>query len=168
MTECAAPAPPPRGLGAWFDWTIERGLAIVFISFTVLSFAQVIARYAFGRPITWTEEISRYLFVWVVFVGAGVAERSRAHVTLDFLVSRLSPRVRHWLDVLNAVLCVGMVLLLFVWYGWSLTVVSMRQESPFGGPPVGVAAMAIPIGGLLMVLNIVRAALQARSAEVRP
>ena len=156
---------PRRRLGWWFDWAVERGLALVFITFTVLSFGQVIARYAFGHPITWTEEVCRYLFVWVVFVGAGVAERSRAHITLDFLTSRLSPSVRRRLDVVNGILCVGMVLLLFVWYGWSLTVVSMRQQSPFGGPPVGFAALAIPIGGLLMILNIIRTRLEERPPE---
>ncbi len=156
-----------RGLGRWFDWVVERILAVVFIGFTVLSFAQVVARYVFGYPITWTEEISRYLFVWVVFVGAGVAERYRAHVTLDFLVSRFSPRLNHWLTLLNGFLCIAMVLILFVWYGWSLTLVSMRQHSPFGGPPVGFATMAIPVGGLLMVVNTLRVALEGRRQEAR-
>lgn len=154
-------------VGRLFDWWIERGLAVVFIGFTLLSFAQVIARYAFGRPITWTEEFSRYLFVWVVFVGAGVAERDRSHITLDFLISRFSPRVNYWLGIVNGVLCVAMVLILFVWYGWTLTLVSMRQQSPFGGPPVGFATLAIPVGGLLMVVNTLRGALRARSQEAR-
>jgi TRAP-type C4-dicarboxylate transport system permease small subunit len=158
------PVAEPR-LGQWFDWCIERGLAMVFIAFTLLSFLQVIARYAFGHPITWTEELSRYMFVWVVFVGAGVAERDRAHITLDFIVSRLSPGVNYWLGLANGVLCIAMVLILFVWYGWSLTLVSMRQQSPFGGPPVGFATLAIPVGGLLMVINTLRAAFEVRSRE---
>jgi len=157
-----------RSLGRWFDWLVERILAVVFVVFTLLAFAQVVARYVFGYPITWTEEISRYLFVWVVFVGAGVAERYRAHVTLDFLVSRFPPRLNYWLGLANGLLCVAMVLVLFVWYGWSLTLVSMRQHSPFGGPPVGFATMAIPVGGLLMVVNTLRASLEERQQEAKP
>jgi TRAP-type C4-dicarboxylate transport system permease small subunit len=157
-----------KRLGRWFDWCIERALAVVFIGFTLLSFAQVIARYAFGHPITWTEELSRYLFVWVVFVGAGVAERDQAHITLDFLISRFPPRLNYWLGLVNGFLCIAMVLILFVWYGWSLTLVSMRQQSPFGGPPVGFATLAIPVGGLLMVVNTLRAALRARPQEAKP
>jgi len=168
MIADAASTPVQRGPGRWFDWLIERILAIVFIGFTALSFVQVVARYVFGQPITWTEEICRYLFVWVVFVGAGMAERSRSHVTLEFLVSRFPPRVKYWLSVTNGILCVAMVVVLFIWYGWSLTLVSMRQHSPFGGPPVGFGVMAIPIGGLLMVLNIIRVALEGPTREVRP
>ncbi len=167
MASAVAPERPWAALGRWFDWCVERALGIVFIGFTVLSFVQVIARYAFGHPITWTEEICRYLFVWVVFVGSGMAERHREHVTLDFLVSRLSPRVNYWLSLVNGVLCIAMVLVLFVWYGWTLTNVSMRQQSPFGGPPVGFATLAIPVGGLLMVVNTLRAALQPRP-EAKP
>jgi TRAP-type C4-dicarboxylate transport system permease small subunit len=155
-------------LGRAFDWWIERGLAVVFIGFTLLSFLQVVARYVFGHPITWTEELSRYLFVWVVFVGAGVAERDRAHITLDFLTSRFPPRLNYWLGLANGVLCIAMVVTLFVWHGWSLTRVSMRQQSPFGGPPVGFATLAIPVGGLLMIVNILRAALRPRSEQARP
>ena len=165
MNDDPAPKTARAGVGAWFDWSVEHALGVVFITFTVLSFGQVVARYVFGHPITWTEEICRYLFVWVVFVGAGVAERSRGHITLDFLTTRLPPNVRRRLDMVNGILCVGMVLLLFVWYGWSLTVVSMRQQSPFGGPPVGFAALAIPVGGLLMILNIIRARLEERPPE---
>jgi TRAP-type C4-dicarboxylate transport system permease small subunit len=94
-----------------------------------------------------------------------MAERHRAHVTLDFLVTRFSPRVRRALTVINAVLTVSMVLVFFVWYGWSLTQVAMRQVSPFGGPPVGFGTLAIPVGGLLMVLNILRASLRRPAAE---
>jgi len=104
---------PRRRLGWWFDWAVERGLALVFITFTVLSFGQVIARYAFGHPITWTEEVCRYLFVWVVFVGAGVAERSRAHIHAGLPDLPALASVRRRLDVVNGILCVGMVLLLF-------------------------------------------------------
>jgi TRAP-type C4-dicarboxylate transport system permease small subunit len=112
MTDEASPRSIPAGVGAWFDWAVEHALGVVFITFTLLSFGQVVARYVFGHPITWTEEICRYLFVWVVFVGAGVAERSRAHITLDYVTSRLPRRAMRWLDIANAVLCVGMVLLL--------------------------------------------------------
>jgi TRAP-type C4-dicarboxylate transport system permease small subunit len=51
-----------------------------------------------------------------------------------------------------------MLLLIFVWQGWILTTVSMRQDSPATGLPVGYATLAIPVGGLLTAINLVRAA----------
>jgi len=64
------------------------------------------------------------------------------------------------------VLSLAMLLLVFVWYGWALTQVSMRQESPATGVPVGYATLAIPVGGLLTALNTVRAVREHRSSEI--
>ncbi|MFB3819453.1 MAG: TRAP transporter small permease [Candidatus Methylomirabilales bacterium] len=148
----------PRGPGWWFDRAVEAGIGLAFIAFVLLSFAQVILRYGFGRPLTWSEEVARYLFVWVVFLGAGVAARYRAHIALDFLVSRFSPGARAWVLRAMTLLSLAMLLLVFVWHGWALTLVSLRQESPATGIPVGYATAAIPVGGLLIALNILRAA----------
>ena len=153
-----------RGPGWWLDRVVEWGVIVAFLGFVALSFTQVVLRYGFGRPLTWSEEISRYLFVWVVFVGAAVAARRNGHIALDFLVNRLPAAPRRGLAVIMAVLCFGMLLLVFVWQGWNLTIVSMRQESPATGLPVGYATLAIPVGGLLTAINLVRAAFE-RSAK---
>jgi len=147
-----------RSLGWWFDRSIEGAVVCAFITFVVLSFVQVVLRYGFGRPLTWAEEVSRYLFVWVVFVGAGIAARYKAHIALDFLVSRFTPRVQRRVAMLVGALSFVMLLLVFVWYGWFLTQVSMRQESPATGIPVGWATLAIPVGGIVTVINLLRVA----------
>jgi TRAP-type C4-dicarboxylate transport system permease small subunit len=145
-----------RSLGWWLDRTAEGAVVAAFVTFVVLSFVQVVLRYGFGRPLTWTEEVSRYLFVWVVFVGTAVAARHNAHIALDFLVGRFPPPLRRGILVLMGMVSLAMLVLLFIWYGWVLTAVSMRQESPATGIPVGWATLAIPVGGLLTVVNIVR------------
>lgn len=164
----AGPHPQRGTVGWWCDRIIEGGVIGAFLFFVALTFGQVVLRYGFGRPLTWAEEVSRYLFVWVVFVGAGVAARYRGHIALDFLVNRFPPRPRHVVAMIMGVLSLAMLLLVFVWYGWTLTLVSMRQESPATGVPVGYATLAIPVGGLLTALNTVRAVREHRSAEVGP
>ena len=155
-----------------FDNLLARGEAAVLIGLvsvmTLIVFLQVVYRYALKQPLYWSEEVARYLFVWVVFVGAGVAARYRGHIALDFLVNRFPPRPRHVVAMIMGVLSLAMLLLVFVWYGWTLTLVSMRQESPATGVPVGYATLAIPVGGLLTALNAVRAVREHRSAEVGP
>jgi TRAP-type C4-dicarboxylate transport system permease small subunit len=153
-------------VGWWFDRIIEGVVISAFLVFVALTFGQVVLRYGFGRPLTWSEEVSRYLFVWVVFVGSGVAARYQGHIALDFLVNRFPPRPRHGVAMVMGVLSLAMLLLVFVWYGWALTQVSMRQESPATGVPVGYATLAIPVGGLLTALNTVRAVREHRSSEI--
>ena len=57
----------------------------------VLVFGNVVLRYVFNSSITLSEEISRWLFVWITFMGAVVALREHAHLGTDALVSRLPP-----------------------------------------------------------------------------
>jgi TRAP-type C4-dicarboxylate transport system permease small subunit len=63
------------------------GLALAIM--VVLVFGNVVLRYAFNSGITVSEEVSRWLFVWLTFMGAVVALRERAHLGSDMLVSRL-------------------------------------------------------------------------------
>lgn len=152
-----------RGPGWWLDRIVEGAVIGAFLGFVALSFIQVVLRYGLGRPLTWSEEVSRYLFVWVVFVAAAVAARHKGHIMLDFLVSRLPRGLRTGLAMTMGTLSLVMILLVFVWHGWNLTTVSMRQESPATGLPVGCATLAIPVGGLLTAVNLVRAARQRPS-----
>jgi TRAP-type C4-dicarboxylate transport system permease small subunit len=66
-------------------------MAVALFVMVVLVFGNVVLRYAFNSSITISEELSRWLFVWVTFLGAVVAVRERAHLGTDALVARLSP-----------------------------------------------------------------------------
>lgn len=67
------------------DWLIAGFLAIM----VVLVFGNVVLRYGFNSGITVSEEVSRWLFIWLTFLGAVVAIKERAHLGSDMLVSRL-------------------------------------------------------------------------------
>ena len=80
------------------------GLALM----VVLVFTNVVMRYAFNSGITMSEELSRWLFVWVTFLGAIVAMHEGAHLGTDMLVSRLSVRGK------KLCLLLGHLLMLFI------------------------------------------------------
>ncbi|CAN5776176.1 TRAP transporter small permease [soil metagenome] len=66
-------------------------MAAALFVMVLLVFGNVVLRYAFNSSITISEELSRWLFVWVTFLGAVVAVREHAHLGTDALVARLSP-----------------------------------------------------------------------------
>jgi TRAP-type C4-dicarboxylate transport system permease small subunit len=76
----------------------------------VLVFGNVVLRYGFNSSITQSEEISRWLFVWVTFMGAVVALREHAHLGTDVLVSRLPPMGK------KVCLVLGHLVMLYVCY----------------------------------------------------
>jgi TRAP-type C4-dicarboxylate transport system permease small subunit len=70
---------------------VEAVLVLLMVSMVLMVFGNVVLRYGFNSGITFSEELSRWAFVWMVFLGAIVALRDRGHLGTDVLVSRLGP-----------------------------------------------------------------------------
>ena len=68
--------------------------SLLMMAITVILILQVCTRYFLGDPLSWTEEVSRHLFVWLVFFGASGAIRDRSHIAVDVVSEHLSLRMR--------------------------------------------------------------------------
>lgn len=69
----------------------EGLIALMLAVMVVLVFGNVVLRYGFNSGITVSEELSRWLFIWITFLGAIVALRERAHLGVDMVVAKLPP-----------------------------------------------------------------------------
>jgi TRAP-type C4-dicarboxylate transport system permease small subunit len=83
-------------------------MVVCLAAMVVMVFGNVVLRYGFNSGITVSEELSRWAFLWVVFMGATVAVHEKTHMGVDILVSVLPPLLQ------KAVLLVGYLLMLFV------------------------------------------------------
>ncbi|WP_120994419.1 TRAP transporter small permease [Stutzerimonas urumqiensis] len=95
-------------------------------------FGNVVLRYAFNSGISVSEELSRWCFVWMVFLGALIALREHAHLGLDTLVRRLPPSGR------RLCLVIGHLLMLFVCWlitkgSWAQAVINLNVTAPASG-----------------------------------
>lgn len=116
---------------------LEVLIAACLALMAVLVFGNVVLRYAFDSGITVSEEASRWLFVWMTFLGAIVAIKEHAHLGTDMLVSRLSVRGK------KACLVIGHLLMLYTC--WLLFEGSLAQarinwevEAPVTGASVAI------------------------------
>ncbi len=87
-------------------------IAAMLAVMVVLVFGNVVMRYAFNSGFTISEELSRWLFVWLTFLGAVVALRSNSHLGTDMLVGRLGPAGKR--------ICIGIALALMLYCLWLL------------------------------------------------
>jgi TRAP-type C4-dicarboxylate transport system permease small subunit len=107
----------------------------------ILVFGNVVLRYGFNTGITVSEELSRWLFVYVTFLGAIVAMREHAHLGVDSLVRRLPPIGK------KACLVVSQLLMLFATWlflqgSWVQTNINLKNSAPVSGLPVGIVYAA--------------------------
>ncbi len=143
-------------------------LTAVFLAImVVLVFGNVVLRYAFNSGITVSEELSRWLFVWLTFLGAIVAVRKQGHLGTDVLVSRLRPVGKR--------LCLVITHLLMLWITWLLLKGSWQQvvinadvRAPVTNLPMAIVYAAGVVfaasTGLLFVLDLIQLLREQRHA----
>jgi TRAP-type transport system small permease protein len=98
----------------------------------VLVFGNVVLRYAFNSGITVSEELSRWLFVWLTFIGAVVALRDHAHLGMDSVVSRLPAWGQKAAFILSNLLMLFCVYL-FLTGSWDQTIINLDNKAPATG-----------------------------------
>ena len=114
----------------------------------------VFTRYALGEQTKWTEELARFLLVWVSLLGGALAFRTKAHLGVDYFVNKLHPDARRWTAVvahLVVLFFAGAVLLL----GGASVVreaLVLEQTTPALGWKMGYVYLALPISGFFVVL----------------
>ena len=107
-------------------------IAICLALMVVMVFGNVVLRYAFNSGITVSEELSRWLFVWLTFVGAVVALRNHAHLGMDSVVTRLPPTGKKVAFILSNLLMLVCVVIFFKG-SWDQTLINLETYAPATG-----------------------------------
>jgi len=98
----------------------------------VLVFGNVVLRYGFNSGITVSEELSRWLFVWLTFIGAIVAMRQHAHLGMDSVVTRL-PKLGKRICLIASQLLMLLCVYLFFVGAWDQTLINIDNKAPATG-----------------------------------
>lgn len=137
------------------QWLEKAIIGVAFVVMVAVTFAQVLARFVFRNPISWSEEVARYLFVWITLMGAAHAVAYAKHFSVDFLISRLPPHVQAATGKI-ALFTVLLFAALMVGYGGYVTQFTKFQVSPALLLPMTYPYLCIPVSGLFMIIHILR------------
>lgn len=137
-------------------------IVLCMFAMVVLVFGNVVLRYAFNSGISVSEELSRWFFVWMIFLGSLVALKERAHMGLDSLVRRLPPTGK------RICLVIGHLLMLYICWlvfsgSWQQALINWDVVAPASGLSMalfyaaglvfGASAAAILLYELYLVLS---------------
>jgi len=131
---------------------MDRCVMLLMALLAVVLFIAVIMRYFFNLPLAWSEEVSRYAFVWLSFLGAEMCFRANAHVGVDLLVQTFPASLQNAVRRFGQVLA-GLFLLGLLVSGISVTLATSDQLSPALGIPMCLVYGAVPVGTALMLLD---------------
>lgn len=111
----------PKPGETFVDNIEETLISILLGAMTLITFANVIARYGFNSNILWALEMTVFLFGWLVLLGASYAVKKGAHLGVDAIINVLSPGTRRLLAMISVVICIAFSVMLLkgAWDYWA-------------------------------------------------
>ena len=134
----------------------EKFLVLNLLISTLLVFMNVVLRYCFHASLSWVDEAARYMFIWLIWIGADYTLAHRKHLRIDILSSKLTGKSRVTLEIL--VLSLWCAFSAFLgWQGIKLVsvVVKTGQLSTATQISMGWAYLCIPLAGIFMAIRLV-------------
>jgi TRAP-type C4-dicarboxylate transport system permease small subunit len=130
----------------------EMAVMCLMAAISIIIFVQVVSRYAFNHSLYWSEEIGRYILIWITFLGASVGVKRFSHIGIDFIYNKSPEKIRKILDFLIILLGLFFAFVL-LWFGYKIAYFVRFQKSAALLMPMTVPYAAIFAGGVLIFIH---------------
>lgn len=114
--------------------------------------AQVISRYVFGKPLTWSEELARYMFVWLALLGSAWCGRGHIHVRMTAVTNFFPPKALHVQQVAVSAFCAVICMILFP-HACKIFMMQSKLKAVTLGVSLGIEYIAAPVGIFMMAVQ---------------
>lgn len=142
-----------------YDQLEEKLLCASLVLTTLIIFMQVIMRSVFNSSITWSEELTRYIFIWQIWLGVSIAQRGKEHIYLELVNSLVkSTRIKGCIKVISDVIMIAFNIFLVV-KGFELVGQMMARGNVSGAMrvPMYYVYLALPVSSFILCLRLVGA-----------
>ncbi|WP_163468704.1 TRAP transporter small permease [Fusobacterium sp. IOR10] len=133
------------------DKIIEMYCIAIMGLMTILVTWQVFIRYIFNKPNAYTEQISQYLFVWLVLYGSAYVFGKREHMQISFLRDKSPKWLKNKIDIFQEIIIMIFTFTVMVYGGYYSSLTQMNQVDAALQIPIGIIYSAIPISGLFVI-----------------
>ena len=142
--------------------------AILFAVLVAVTVWQVFSRQVLNSPSTWSEELSKLLFVWLSFIGSAFLFGERGHIAVDFIARKLPAGAQRTLQVIVQVLIVLFALLGMVWGGYLAASIAWNQHLTALPLTIGWVYVVIPIAGIFIAVFSIIDLISVASGKEEP
>lgn len=132
--------------------SVEAITITMLITMVIVVAAQVFWRYVLSSSLGWSEELSRFLFIWIIFLGTEIALRKKAHIALDSLEQMLKGISKLLLSILIDIIIIIFAIIVFI-SGIELTQSTINQPSAALSLPMSWVYVVIPVSMGLIIMN---------------
>jgi TRAP-type C4-dicarboxylate transport system permease small subunit len=146
----------------WLDENLESTLLVILSVLTVVViFVQVFMRYVLGSSLVWSEELARYAFIWLIYIGVSYGVKRQAHISVDALSMVLNRTGKFILEFAANIAFLAFAVIL-TYFGYKVAI-EVTRLSPAMGIPLMWVYLAPTVGFLLTTFRV----LQRMSLQVK-
>ncbi|MFS0806425.1 TRAP transporter small permease [Shouchella sp. 1P01AA] len=137
---------------------IEEVLLVIILSIMVLAISlQIFMRFVLGTSLGWSEELARYCFIYLVFIGISYGVKEERHIKIDAILSFLNEKRQLVFNLIVYGLFLLFALFIVIYGGaMSLEIIQLGQVTPGLGMKMGYVYVAAPIGMLMTSIRIIQ------------
>jgi len=153
-----------RGFDHWLLKLVRVTTAALLVIMFLVIMVEVVSRYVFDSPVFWAEELARYVMFYMVLIGSVAAMREQKHPALTFIVAKFHSRFRR-IGRLVIDLVVFSVLVVVLIEGYEMALDERIMQTPALRISFLWVYFALPVGALLMMLELIAKHLFGRGAD---
>ena len=142
----------------WLDENFERVLLLILLGvMTVVIVLQVFMRYVAQSSLTWSEELARFCFVWLVYIGISYGVKKAKHIRVEALLVVLGRKGKYFINMVAHVLFL-IFALYAMYYGFSIyeMIGTSGQRAPSLGIPMSIMYLGMPLGMVLTSIRLIQ------------
>jgi TRAP-type C4-dicarboxylate transport system permease small subunit len=128
----------------------SNATVVIFTIMTLIVWVQIFFRFIIGGGFAWSEEIAKFLMVWMALLGSSVLFREGGHIAINFFISRFS--ILRYILIFHAILS-AVLFVLLIYYGIDYAAFGLKSISPASGIRKFWPYLSIPVGGGLLLIQ---------------
>lgn len=129
-------------------------MVVLGLAMTLTILIQIFFRFVVYRPVPWSEELARYLMIWMGMLGSVIALRKGRHIGVTFLLDKLPARAHKFIVNLVRLIIIGFMAIIG-WEGLGLAIFNATQLSAAMEIPMTIPYLAIPVGATMMIVDLI-------------
>ncbi len=134
------------------NFAVKYFSLVLLVIMTVLIVLQVFFRYVVGSTLVWSEELARYIFIWIVLLGATIGVKEGFHVSVNFITDRLNYSLKQITVVISQVM-IFIFSAVMIYYGTKLAQNVAYQLSPAVRLSMFWVYLVLPVSGALIMIH---------------
>ncbi len=141
-------------------------LIVMFAAMVGIIFFQVIMRYVFNNSLSWSEEMGKFLFVWISWLGIGIGHRRKEHIKITMLVDKLPYRLNKAAEALTEIILIA-ICGITMYYGF--TMIQIQMNIPYAGIKISTAwgYLSVVLGCALFIIRAIAYFIEAITCIVK-